>query len=120
MTQRLSSLDLGRNERHAEFGHHRNFQKPEENRERLPISDAVDKDEVLYARRALLTKLQRQRKRYAAAERMPDNRQVAQVFLLDECLDGLRLIDNRIMLIYRLVGCPEAPKVERDNPMIFC
>ena len=61
--------------------------------------------------------LERQKKRDPSAERMPDDRQVAEVLVLDELGKQLGLIEHRIALVERLVGLAEALEIDGDDPM---
>ena len=61
--------------------------------------------------------LERQQQRHAAAERMTDQRQVAQILVLDELGQQLGLIVDRIASVERLVRLAEALEVDGDDPV---
>ncbi len=62
--------------------------------------------------------LEREHQRDAAAERMADKGQVAQVAVDDQLRQQLGLVEHRIARVERLVGLAEAFEVDGDDPVV--
>ena len=59
--------------------------------------------------------LEREQERDAAAEGMADDREVAQILILDQLREQLGLVEHRIARVERLVGLAEAFEVDGDH-----
>ena len=81
----------------------------------LRVGDGVEQHQLLDAPVQPVVVLEREQERDAAAEGMADDREVAQILILDQLREQLGLVEHRIARVERLVGLAEALEVDGDH-----